>query len=234
MPRLSKVETAIMVMIYMMILNKDTTSIRYQPYTTSNNAIPDYSFRNCQWLKSLAIPNSVYSIGAFAFSNCTSLFSMNIPQGISEIGYSAFSNCSALTEINVADENADYCSLDGVLFDKERKTLIQYPIGNSRTSYSVNDSIHTLGLSSFSNCQNLTSIIFGNGLQQIRSASFKGCFHLSEIYSKADNPPTLEVFNNIGAFDGVRISLVQLHVPYGKKSEYQLVGGWRNFKNIID
>ena len=372
-------------------------SIRYQPYTTYNNAIPDYSFRNCQWLKSLAIPNSVNSIGAFAFSNCTNLFSMNIPQGISGIGYSAFSNCSALTEINVADENADYCSLDGVLFDKERKTLIQYPIGNSRTdyqmpngiieigsssfcgcknlssiiipngvtlirddafkeclklteisipesvtdiglwvfnycnnltsinvspdnleyssldgvlfdknmreliqypignsrtsytipsnvicsnnafagcgnlisidvsrdnmnycsvdgvlfdktqkiliqypignsrtSYSVNDSIHTIGLSSFSNCQNLTSIIFGNGLQQIRSGSFKGCFHLSEIYSKADNPPTLEVFNNIGAFDGVRISLVQLHVPYGKKSEYQLVGGWRNFKNIID
>jgi len=374
---------------------KGYNSIRYQAYKTSSNAIPDYSFRNCRWLTSLAIPNNVNSIGSLAFSNCTSLISMNIPQGISEIGYSAFNNCSALTKIKVADENTDYCSLDGVLFDKDRKTLIQYPIGNSRTnyqipqgvieigtssfcgcrnltsvsipdgvtlirdnafkeclnlteisipesiteiglwvfnycikltsinvspgnlkysssdgvlfdknmrnliqyplgnsltsytipanvtcsncafagcgnlisigvsgdnmnycsvdgvlfdktqkiliqypignsrtSYTVNDSIHTIGLASFSYSKNLTSIILGNSLKQIRSASFLGCNHLSVIYSKADNPPDLEIFNNIGAFDGIRFSLVQLHVPSGKKSEYQLAGGWRNFKNI--
>jgi hypothetical protein len=162
-----------------------------------------------------------------------SLKSYTIPSNVICSNY-AFAGCGNLISIDVSEDNMDYCSVDGVLFDKAQKVLIQYPIGNSRTSYSVNDSIHTLGLSSFSDCQNLTSIVLGNGLQQIRSASFKGCFRLSVIYSKAVNPPELEVFNHIGAFDGVRISLVQLHVPPGKKSEYQLEGGWRNFKNIID
>ena len=113
------------------------SSFNYQPYETSDDALPGYSFRNCRWLKSLTIPARVSSIGDFAFSNCISLISINIPGGILRIGFSAFSNCSALAEITVADENTKYCSLDGVLFNKERTRLIHYPIGNSRTDYQI-------------------------------------------------------------------------------------------------
>ncbi|MFA6852098.1 MAG: leucine-rich repeat protein, partial [Bacilli bacterium] len=44
--------------------------------------IYDYAFSSCTNLTSLAIPNSVVSIGASAFSSCTSLTSVTIPNSV--------------------------------------------------------------------------------------------------------------------------------------------------------
>jgi hypothetical protein len=41
-------------------------------------------------------------------------------------------NGEQLTEITVSDLNPFYCSIDGVLFDKEIRRLIEYPQNKDR------------------------------------------------------------------------------------------------------
>jgi len=59
------------------------------------------TFSICSNLSSIAIPNSVTSIGSSAFSGCTGLTSITIPNSVTSIGVGAFYNCSNLTSITI-------------------------------------------------------------------------------------------------------------------------------------
>ena len=99
------------------------------------------AFASCSSLTSITIPNSVTSIGVGAFLDCSSLTSITIPNSVTSIGEWAFSRCSSLTSINVDANNANYCSIDGVLFSKDKTILIQFPIGNTRSEYIIPNSV---------------------------------------------------------------------------------------------
>ena len=68
-------------------------------------------------------------IGYNAFSGCTSLTSVTIPNSVTSIDSSTFGGCSSLTAINVATENQNYVSVNGVLYNKDKTTIICYPAG---------------------------------------------------------------------------------------------------------
>ena len=70
---------------------------------------------------------SVTSIGWYAFYECTGLTSVTIPNSVTSIGVYAFVSCSGLTSFSVAGDNSNYSSKEGVLFNKQQTTLIQYP-----------------------------------------------------------------------------------------------------------
>lgn len=70
---------------------------------TSGNIIPEYSFAQCDALKSITIPNGVTNIGADAFSGCSSLTSIIIPDKLINISERTFYNCTSLTNINIPD-----------------------------------------------------------------------------------------------------------------------------------
>ena len=72
----------------------------------------------------------VTSIADRAFWNCTSIKSITIPTSVTSIGKRVFGYCYNLASIN-ADNNLNYSSVDGVLFDKNIKTLICYPAGKT-------------------------------------------------------------------------------------------------------
>mgnify|MGYP002516407538 CR=1 FL=1 len=57
------------------------------------------AFAGCTSLTSIAIPNSVKSIGDWAFLGCESLTSVTIPNSVTSIGYEAFADCTGLTSI---------------------------------------------------------------------------------------------------------------------------------------
>ena len=147
----------------------------------SVTSIGDGAFRRCKNLTSITIPNSVTSIGDSAFWGCSSLTNITIPEGITSIGDDAFYMCSSLTSINVSENNKNYCSVDGVLFNKDKTELIQYPIKKEGTSYKIPNSVTSIGDRIFRWCENLTSITIPNSVTSIGQEAFLGCSSLTSI-----------------------------------------------------
>ena len=117
----------------------------------------------------------------YAFNGCTSLTSITIPASVTAIGYEAFSGCTSLTSISVDENNPNYKSIDGNLYSKDGKTLIQYAIGKTATSFVIPDSVTTIGSSAFSSCDSLTSIVIPDGVTSIGDGAFQYCSGLTSV-----------------------------------------------------
>ena len=151
---------------------------------TIGNSVEDIgyqAFASCSSLTSITIPNSVTSIGVGAFLDCSSLTSITIPNSVTSIGDYAFEGCSSLTSINVDANNANYCSIDGVLFSKDKTILIQFPIGNTRSEYIIPNSVTSIGVGAFLDCSSLTSITIPNSVTSIGDYAFGNCSSLNSV-----------------------------------------------------
>ncbi len=139
------------------------------------------AFSGCSSLIGIAIPDSVTEIGKYAFDGCKSLTSITIPDGVTSIGDGAFYNCSSLTEIKVASENSNYVSVNGVLYNKDKTTIICYPAGKKGNNYKIPDGVTKVGSSAFIGCSSLTSITIPNSVTEIGYSVFEGCTNLKSI-----------------------------------------------------
>jgi len=95
------------------------------------NALPvtslgSHAFSGSTNLTGVSIPDSVTSLGTSAFAGCTSLTNVTIPNAVTNVGSGVFSACTRLSAIAVDALNSFYCSVDGVLFNQNQTTLIQY------------------------------------------------------------------------------------------------------------
>lgn len=126
------------------------------------------------------IPSTVITIGYSAFDSCAGLTNVVIPPSVTTIGHEAFGGdrnglttvfipasvtsiddsfnpCPQLISITVDPANPNYSSADGVLFDKTRSWLIQYPAARNG-AYTLPVSVTNIDGSAFSECPGLTSI----------------------------------------------------------------------------
>ena len=143
--------------------------------------IGKYAFYNLSKLTSVSIADSVTEIGESAFWNCVSLESVSIGANLSVIGKDAFNNCFALASIDVDSSNANYSSLDGVLFNKDKTILIKYPASKANTSYSVPESVVVIADSAISDCKYLESVEIHEGVTTIEAYAFSSCEKLADI-----------------------------------------------------
>ena len=149
------------------------TSVTIPDCVTS---IDNYAFSNCTSLSSVTIPNSVIDIGRRAFKGCTSLSSVTIPNSVTTIGDGLFSGCYGLTNITVDSDNENYCSDSyGVLYNKDKTKLIQYPIGNTLTTFTIPDTVTTIGDSAFEGCTCLTNVTIPESVTSIGNGVFYNC-----------------------------------------------------------
>ncbi len=149
-------------------------------------SIGGYAFYDCTSLTSITIPNSVTSIGYEAFEYCTSLTSVTIPNSVTSIGYMAFAYCDSLTSITVDKDNTVYCDIDGNLYTKDGKTLIQYAIGKKDTNFTIPNGVTSIGSSAFRDCTSLTSVTIPNSVTSIGYQAFYGCSLTSVTFENPD------------------------------------------------
>ena len=151
------------------------------------------AFRLCP-LTTVTIPASVTSIGNSAFNGCTNLTSVTIPASVTSIGNNAFSSPS-ITAINVAENNPNYTSIDGVLFNKDLTTLIQRPPTFSG-HYTITNSVTSIGEYAFAGCNKITSVTIPASVTSIGDYAFYNCTSITAINVSENNP-------NYTSIDGV-------------------------------
>ena len=132
-------------------------------------------------ISKIALPDKLISIGEEAFALCYKPTKITIPASVEVIGLNAFYCCTSMNEIIVSPENEIYTSIDGVLFSKDTKTLINYPKGKSGSEYTVPDSVTSLEAYSFFSCDSLERVFIPDSVTQIGDCAFYNCVKLANI-----------------------------------------------------
>ena len=157
------------------------TSLKSVTIPGSVTSIGEYAFDGCTRLASVTIPDSVTSIGYGAFYECTSLANITIPSSVTSIGDYAFYNCTSLKSIEVSDNNENYSSVDGVLFNKDKSKLITYPASKADSEYAIPNSVTSIDYYAFENCTSLTSVTIPNSVTSIGDNAFENCTSLTSV-----------------------------------------------------
>ncbi len=144
-------------------------------------SIDKNAFWGCEDLTDLTIGDRVINIGDYAFRDCINLKSVSIPGSVSNISNSAFHYCLNLFDIHVNENNTEYTSKNGVLFDNDIKTLLIYPAGKKDSFYIVPNSVTSIGKYAFYNCPNLINIFIPDSVISIGYAAIWSCESLTSI-----------------------------------------------------
>ncbi len=195
----------------------------------------------------------VVEIAENAFWGCDKVTKIFIPYSVARIRRNAFAECAGLIEFAVHKDNQTYMAEEGILFSKDKKLLVQYPISKDLTEYttpentwfiapdafknctnliSVNlgNDITTLSDNSFMNCVNLKRVRLGDNVRIIGKESFKNCPSITEIFSSNQLPP----HNCPVVFDSSVKESCKLYIPIGQTDNYIKRLEWGEFKNIIE
>jgi len=139
------------------------------------------AFYGCTALTSVVLPDAVSFIGEEAFYNCSSLTYVFFGASVETIGTYAFIGCGALETIEVSENNPFYKSIDGVLFDHDAKTLLNYPRGKSEEHYTVPNTVTAIGDNAFIYNTHIASVTLGETITSIGAFAFNACINLTEI-----------------------------------------------------
>jgi Flp pilus assembly protein protease CpaA len=139
------------------------------------------AFSGCTGLTSVNTGNSVTTIRNYAFDGCANLTDITIGNSVTTIESYAFTGCAGLTAITVDAGNSTYSSDNGILYNKNKTTLVAYPAGKTETAFNIPDSVTSIGNSAFNSCNNLTSVTIPNSVTGIGSAAFAYCAKLAGV-----------------------------------------------------
>ena len=90
-------------------------------------------------------------------------------------------NFNALEKITVEENNANYVSIDGVLYNKEKTELVKYPHNKAGESIEIENTVTKIRNNAFWDCDKLTSIILPDSVLEIGSSAFDSCSGLLEV-----------------------------------------------------
>ncbi len=223
---------------------EDVTLPSYVKYTITDGEV-EITSCSCGYTgKDLVIPETVEgypvtSIKAMAFYRCDHN-TITIPSTIKSMGNRAL---NGHVEKVIVDENNPYFSSDeyGVLYNKDKTEIIQFPAGSAETSFTVpegveelaassfydsalteiilSDTLKTIGSSTFTYCRKLKNVVFSDSVETIDSYAFHNCSSLREITLGA-GVSTLGYRAFDGGFERIYISEDN---PYFCSDEYGVV-----------
>ena len=205
----------------------ESGGLKYRLFEDRHEAIVD---NENSWTGELVIPSeipvdgqtyTVTGIAWLAFDNCETLTKVTIPNticGISSVSVdpnankNPFVGCTNLESIEVAEDNPAFCSVEGVLYDKEMTMLCSYPAGAKRQLYTVPEGIKTIGGNAFQDCPYLVNIQLPQTVSTIYHSAFSRCGHLETV-----NIPAGIIHLSAMMF-GFCVSLKDIVIPDGVKT----------------
>lgn len=141
-----------------------------------------YSFTRCVKLKKVKLPRSLRYMGGWSFESCSSITSFNFANcvkanvrgGATEEDYDFFGCTFAynrnLQSIYASAENPRLLSVDGVLYSKDKKTLLAYP--KARKKFSIIPGVKKIAGCALSSCS-LRHVKIPDGVEEIGSCAFE-------------------------------------------------------------
>ncbi len=145
---------------------------------SSVETIATNAFYYCP-LNSITLNNGLKTISDSAFYEC-GLSSISIPDSVNNISPTAFDWAYNLTAINVGSGNVAYFSDAGVLYNKDKSTLILCP--KAKASYVIPVSFNVLRIGERAFYSNgLSAIEIPVSVVSIGDAAFRHCDHLATV-----------------------------------------------------
>lgn len=166
--------------------------------------IDENAFSNCASIRELTVPEGVTTIRKFAFYDCTGMEVLNLPSTLVKIGFTEDEeageesdehalnpirlmfeqrettlSCNSLTNINFAEDNPNYCTINGMVFSKDKKTLIFAPRGV--VSVEVPEGTEEIGPYAFFICFKLESVKLPKTLKVVGDTAFHYCEALTDM-----------------------------------------------------
>ena len=169
-------------------------------------SIMEGAFYGEEKLESVTLPDSIEFIGESAFAE-TSISSVTLPEGLKEFDGTIF-NSQSFIEYKVDSENPYFKAVDGVVYSKNLKKLVAYPVGRfangGANSFKIPETVTEIGRCAFLNCKHtsfkipgtvksiqyqafagntqLKSVNIENGVENIYDNAFISCNSLSSIH----------------------------------------------------
>ncbi len=180
----------------------------------------DYTLTRIAWL-------------AFAF--CETLTHITIPGTVCEITHYAsyeacknpFVGCTSLEAIEVDEENPSMCSVNGVLFSKDKSHLYSYPAGAKAMDYKVPDDVTWIGGDAFAHNLYLRTVEIPNSVTFMGFGSFSGCRNLESV-RLSENIKYLDAYT----FDNCE-SLHVIDIPQNVSGFAESVFRWTHLDALV-
>ncbi len=145
--------------------------------------IGDSTFDDCKSLESIKFNDFLREIGNWAFHGCDKIKLLNIHQNLEIIGEYAFCSCENLEYINVDHKNPFYKGIDGNLYTKDGKILLQYAIAKLDEIFNLPSSVEIISFRAISDAYHLEKV-FLNNVKTIKEKAFYYDTNLKEIHLK--------------------------------------------------
>lgn len=138
--------------------------------------LSDYLFMNSPKLSHIDIPHGVKKIGAQVFSGCRSITALYIPDNVTEFATTAFGGLTSLTEFSVSESSPVFCTMDGILYSKDKAQLICFPNAKNISSYSVPEFVTKINAVCFGPCKYLKNLYVGEHVTEVNRSTFENAF----------------------------------------------------------
>ncbi len=158
----------------------------------------------------IVVPNGVTAIGAHAFDECQSHVAVRISASVTDIDENAFSDWTVWL-ITVDDDNTNFSSYDGILYNRDRSKLLRCPEGKLGTVI-IPNGVGTIGDYAFSHCEDLLDIYIPESVANIGDNAFINCSMMNVTISKGVESIGRCAFMGCGNLANIAIPNSVIHI----------------------
>ena len=160
----------------------------------------------------------IVSVSAKAMSALVDVESVTLPKYMEYLNFTTADISDTVKTLVIDSNNTKFMTVDGVLYTKDGKTLLVYPMAKSGTSFAVDSGVTEIAYRAFYGAKNLQTVEFAsNAVVTIRDNAFEKCTVLKTIKF---NNSTESTFAGNNILLGANVNL-KIDVPDAAISEYK-------------